>query len=97
MHKSQRHRCAANARWARRPAPDDPPAPMPSDQRRPIDIDLSSYGGRRLRIEPRAGYIACRLIDADSGAVLRAAALKTLLRDLADSLPRTLSSRHEMR
>jgi hypothetical protein len=70
---------------------------MPSDVRQPFELDLTSYGGPNLRIEPRLGYVACRLIDADTGCVLRAAALKTILRDLADSLPRTLSSRHETR
>lgn len=61
------------------------------DARQPITLDLSSYGGPCLRIEPRLGYIAVRAIDA-SGAV-RACALKTLLHDLADSLPRTLGAR----
>lgn len=61
------------------------------DARQPITIDLSSYGGPCLRIEPRRGYIAVRAID-EAGSV-RACALKTLLHDLADSLPRTLGAR----
>lgn len=64
---------------------------QPDDTRQPITIDLSSYGGPCLRIEPRRGYIAVRAID-ESGAV-QACALKTLLHQLADSLPRTLGAR----
>ena len=63
----------------------------PDDTRQPITIDLRSYGGPCLRIEPRRGYIAVRAID-EAGAV-RACALKTLLHQLADSLPRTLGAR----
>lgn len=61
--------------------------PLPTLERR--TLDLTSYGGRRLRIEPRIGYIACRLIDDDSGAVEDCAAIKTLLHRIADALPRT--------
>ena len=61
------------------------------DTRQPITIDLSSYGGPCLRVEPRRGYIAVRAIDA--GGSVRACAIKTLLHDLADSLPRTLGAR----
>lgn len=64
-----------------------------TDARQPIELDLSTYGGPRLRIEPRLGYIACRAVDLDSGAV-ECAALKTLLHRMADSLPRTMSPRN---
>lgn len=36
--------------------------PKPKDARQPITIDLSSYGGPCLRIEPRLGYISVRAI-----------------------------------
>ena len=95
----QRQR-AANARWraAERRAQFEredgiPDRERPTDGRAPLDLDLSTYGGPRLRIEPRPGYISCRATDIDTGAV-RCAALKTLLHELADVLPRTLSPRH---
>lgn len=101
--KSDRHVRAANARWraavdraeAERDAgiPDREPD---ADMRQPISLDLSSYGGQRLRIEPRRGYIACRAIDEATGEVADCAALKTLLHRIADKLPPTLGRRHWM-
>jgi hypothetical protein len=98
--KSARHVNAARARWrmaeARAAAeredgiPDDP---LPVDARQPFDLDLRTWGGPWLRIEPRAGYIAARAIDAASGAVLTCCALKTLLHNVADRMPRTASCR----
>jgi hypothetical protein len=96
--KSIRHVKAAKARWraaeARAQAERDdgiPDRPAFVDIRQPIDLDLTSWGGPRLHIEPRRGYIAARAVAAD-GAV-QVAALKTLLHRIADSLPRTLSHR----
>jgi hypothetical protein len=63
------------------------------DARQPITIDLRSYGGQLLHIEPRAGYIAVRVLD-ESGAVVQCAALKTALHRIADDLPRTLAPRN---
>jgi len=63
------------------------------DARQPITLDLRSYGGQRLRIEPRLGYHACRAIG-DTGEVVACAAMKALLHQIADSLPRTLAPRH---
>jgi hypothetical protein len=63
-----------------------------ADARQRITLDLRSYGGERLHIEPRMGYIACRLLD-DAGTVKDCAALKTLLHRWADSLPPTLGAR----
>jgi hypothetical protein len=93
--KSRRHQHAARCRWravkaraqAEREAgiPDREPLP---DTRQPITLDLRSYGGQLLRIEPRLGYLACRLTD-EAGNVRDCAALKTLLHRIADSLPRT--------
>jgi hypothetical protein len=62
------------------------------DTRHCIDLDLTSHGGPRLRIEPRVGYVSCRLIDLNTGTV-ECAALKTLLHGLADRLPRRLGLR----
>jgi hypothetical protein len=92
--RSAAARYSANARWraaeARAQAERDagtPDRPMLTDMRRPFDLDLTTWGGPRLHIEPRIGYIAARAID-QTGAV-QVAALKTLLHRLADSLPRT--------
>lgn len=64
------------------------------DCRQPFALDLRSAGYRRLRIEPRAGYVAWRAVDEDSGEVIDCAALKELLHRVADKLPRMLSPRH---
>lgn len=97
--KSRRHQRAANARWRKDRAQAERDAGIPdrdplTDCRDPLELDLRSYGGRRLRIEPRVGYIACLVIDVDAGEVVACAALKTLLHRIADQLPRTMSARH---
>lgn len=96
--KSRRHQRAANARWRKDRAQAERDAGIPdrellTDCRDPLELDLSSYGGPRLRIEPRIGYIACRVIDLDTGAVA-CCALKTALHTIADKLPRTLGERN---
>jgi hypothetical protein len=93
--KSSRHVKAANARWRAVAAQAERDAGIPDrewaeDQRQPFDLDLRSWGGPVLHIEPRRGYIAARAID-ESGQVVACAALKTLLHRVADSLPRTAS------
>jgi uncharacterized protein YbaR (Trm112 family) len=65
-----------------------------SDNRQPFDLDLLRAGGRNLRIEPRLGYVAWRAVDAASGEVLYCAALKELLHQIADDLPRMLAARN---
>lgn len=70
------------------------PDRAPADVREPISLDLRSAGGRNLRLEPRRGYIAWRAVDVDSGVVLEGGALKTLLRMIADDLPRMLGARN---
>jgi hypothetical protein len=102
MHKrkDRRKQIAARARWraaetraeaARESGiPDRAPT---DDVRKPITLDLRSYGGRCLLIEPRVGYIAVRARDQETGEVT-ACALKTLLHRVADSLPRTLGARN---
>ncbi len=62
------------------------------DARQPIEIDLRSYGGDLLCIEPRVGYVAVRVLDG-SGSVLHCAAIKTVLHRIADGLPRTMPPR----
>ena len=98
--KSRRHVNAANARWraAEQRAEAERQAGIPDrqpieDLRQPIALDLRTWGGRHLRIEPRQGYISARAIDAATGDVVECAALKTLLHRIADSLPRRLSLR----
>ena len=98
--KSIRHVRAANARWraaeqraeAERAA-GIPDAPLLADIRRPFDLPMAHLGWRDLRIEPRAGYVAWRAVDAQTGEVLHCAALKELLRWIAVKLPRMLSAR----
>ncbi len=83
-HKSVRHQRAANARWREVAAQAERDAGIPDrepieDLRQPFDLDLRTWGGRHLRIEPRHGYISARAVDADTGEVVACAALKTLL------------------
>jgi hypothetical protein len=100
--KSARHVRAANARWRavearaeaeREDGIEDRPAYV--DTRQPFVLPLLSAGGRELRIEPRHGYISWRAVDLSTGEVVGVAALKTLLRDVAASLPRQLSLRND--
>ena len=98
--KSARHVNAAKARW--RAAEDRAEAereegieelPMLSDTRQPLELDLRTWGGPLVHIEPRAGYISARAFDAETSELIECAALKTLLRTIARRLPRTLSPR----
>ena len=80
--KSQRHVNAARARWraAEQRAQDErdagiPDEPMPEDFRRPFALPLRAAGYRDLHIEPRIGYVAWRAIDADTGELVKCAAL----------------------
>lgn len=99
--KSRRHQLAANVRWLRaeqraqaeREAGIQDREALPDD-RQPIDIDLRSHGGPHVIIEPRLGYVACVQREAGSRRVMRRAALKTLLRELADSLPTRVGARN---
>lgn len=85
---------AANARWRNAEATreDRPERDEPADCRRPIDLDLTCVGGQRWQMVPRPGMHSWSLVGAD-GKVARRAALKTLLRGLADGLPRMLAPR----
>ena len=98
--KSQRHAHAANTRWRaaeqRAQAERDagiPDRPMYTEWRRPIEIDLTGAGGRRLFLQPRPGFVSWHLLDFDTGDVIARAALKTLLHRIADELPRTTGMR----
>ena len=98
--KSQRHVNAAQARGragdlrAETERADGIPDRAPAeDLRQPVLIDLTTYGGRLLRIEPRRGYIAVRIIDDSTGEVLHCAAMKESLHWVADKLSRMLSAR----
>ena len=93
--RSAAARYSANARWRAAEARAQvereagiPDRPGLVDMRQPFDLDLRTWGGPALHIEPRLGYIAARSRDLETGAV-DCAALKTLLHRLADSLPRT--------
>ena len=97
--KSARHVRAANTRWraehAQRERDEGIPDRAPdTDCRQPILLDLTSYGGRRLRIEPRRGYVASRAVDEATGQVMHCAAIKELLHRIADELPRMLAARN---
>ena len=98
--KSSRHVHAAQTRWraaelrASAQRADGIPDRAPdADMRSPIRFDLAAEGYRDVIAEPRVGYVAWRLLDAQSGEVIECAALKTLLHRLADRLPRTLGAR----
>ena len=90
---SEARRAAAYARWARRPAPEPVIDLQPLDCRRPFTLMLKSAGGKDWHIEPCIGLIAWRAVNLDTGKTEAKAALKTLLRDIADDLPRMLSPR----
>ncbi len=97
--KSQRHVNAANARWRLDAAQAErdagiPDLPMPVDVREPFPLDLRSAGGDQWMLEPISGKIAWKA-RSHRGEVRRAA-LKTLLHDLADDLPRLLGERNLM-
>ena len=98
--RSQAARYSARCRWraAELRAQAERDAGIPDrepyfDARQPIDLDLRSYGGPWLHIEPRIGYVSVRVLD-ETGAVVQCAALKTALHRIADALPRTLSARN---
>jgi hypothetical protein len=92
---------SANQRWrvaearaeAERESGTPDRKPM-TDAREPFELDLRSAGWKRLRIEPRLGYVAWRAINADTGEVLHCAAIKELLRWIAGKIPRQLGSRN---
>lgn len=98
--KSARHQRAADARWRLQRAQAERDAGIPDrddpyiDQRMPVLLDLTSHGGPRLRIEPRLGYVSCRVYDDDTGQLIECAALKTALHHIADRLAPRLSLRH---
>jgi hypothetical protein len=94
--KSKRHVRAANARWQRAQAERDagiPDRPAPTDCRDEIPLDLRSAGGQLWLLRPCPGKIAWDAID-EHGRPQRRAALKSLLRSLADDLPRQLGARN---
>lgn len=65
------------------------PVRTSDDPRQPIELDLSRVGGDRLLLEPRRGHLLkWRLRDQDTGEVLACGALKTMLHEAADRLPR---------
>ncbi len=64
-----------------------------ADFRRPCMLDLTGAGGPRLVLEPRRGYVAWRARDADTGELVDCAAIKALLHNIADRLPRMMSER----
>lgn len=59
------------------------------DCRLPIPLDLRCAGGDNLLLRPCRRRIAWRAVDVVTGQVLDTAALKTLLHNIADRLPRT--------
>lgn len=64
--------------------------PRPADERAPIPFDLRGAGWRSVTLHPIRGT-KWQMVDNESGQVLSTAALKTLLHEIADELPRTLS------
>ena len=90
---AQRSRTRLQRADAARAAGIPDPAPL-EDPRQAFDLDLTGAGWRKLRIEPRLGYVAWRAVDAESGVVLHTAALKELLHWVADRMPRWLALRN---
>ena len=95
--KSRRHVNAAKVRWRkaeqRAQAERDAGIPdVPLDLREPITLDLRCAGGALWTLAPIQGRIAWRA-TSDDGKQERAA-LKTLLHNLADALPRQLAERN---
>lgn len=91
--KSRRHVRAANARWSKPQRREREPRDPIMDARLPIVIDLRSWGGRLLRIDPEPGLIKGRMSDGEFGDEIAVAALKTLLHSAADALPRMIGWR----
>lgn len=92
--KSKRHVNAAKARWraaeasadAERAAGiDDRPAHV--ELREPFELDLRTWGGPHLHIEPRLLHIAAIARDPATGVVVRVASIKEMLHWIADKMP----------
>lgn len=93
--KSQRHVRAANCRWlaAERKAQAERDSGIQDranepDYRDVVLLDLTRWGGRRWRIEPRLGYVSGRAIDDETGDVRYCATMKQLLHAIADETMR---------
>lgn len=86
QHDARAERKRADAEAAGIPPRDD------ADFRTSCIVDLRGAGGPLLTLEPRRGYVAWRARD-ETGAVVDCAALKQLLRGIADRLPRMMSMR----
>ena len=48
-----------------------------------IPLDLRTHGGKEWQIEPRIGYVSCRLRDVESGKVVICGTLKQIMRYLS--------------
>ena len=59
----------------------------------PVEIDLRTWGGPWVMIEPRPCRIAGKAIDMQTGDVLDSGELKTLLHRIAAGMPRMASLR----
>lgn len=97
--KSQHHVNAAKARWRcdRAQAERDagiPDRPIPVDVRESFQLDLRSAGGDLWVFWPVPGKIAWKASSLRGEA--KCSALKTLLHEMADSLPRQLGERNLM-
>jgi hypothetical protein len=97
--KSAAARKAARVRWdraalANEAGSTDQPQILHDDARLPIDLDLTSAGWLRVRLEPRRGYVGWRIVDDASGAVLHCAAIKEAMRWIAAQVPRQLGRRN---
>ena len=101
MHKrkSRRHQRAANARWrnAKSAADAEREAGIPDREPpmvRPVwSLDLRAVGGPWWRCEPRIGYIADRVYDQATGALVMCAPPKTILRAATAMVARRLGER----
>ena len=69
-----------------------PDRPAETDVRETLYLDLTTWGGPYLRIQPRPMHISARVTDMETQSVQQVA-IKTLLHRIADQLPRTLGRR----
>ena len=64
------------------------------DDRDVVPIDLRRHGGKNWQIEPRMGYVACRVRDLDSGAMDYCGTMKQCLRWISTQLAHRLGARN---
>lgn len=88
-----------SARWAEDRAEYERSLGIPDrepiiDTRDVVPMDLTQHGGKRWQIEPRMGYIGCRVRDVETERVEFSGTMKQCLRWLSRQLVHRLGSRN---